>query len=176
MIKPNPAGDYPEIHKNAYVDATAVIIGRVKIGKNVFVGPLAVVRADEPGSRIIIRDNCNVQDRVIMHALAGTSVEVGERTSLSHGCIVHGPCRIGKDCFIGFGSVVFHSKIGNGGCVNHLAVIEDASIPAGRFVLSKALINTKQDAQNLNPTKKNTNIFMKEVVKVNLSLVKGYTK
>jgi carbonic anhydrase/acetyltransferase-like protein (isoleucine patch superfamily) len=31
-----------------------VVIGKVKIGKNVFIGPVAVIRADEPRSSIII--------------------------------------------------------------------------------------------------------------------------
>lgn len=174
MIRHNPQGEYPEIHSTSYIDPTAVIIGKVKIGRNVFVGPRAVIRADEPKSQIIISDNCNIQDRVIMHALAGTRVEVRERTSLSHGCIVHGPCKIGKNCFIGFGSVVFRSKIGNGVCIKHLVVIENASIPAGKTALSRALINSKKGAENLNSVSKNTNVFMKKVVETNLNLVKGY--
>ena len=105
-IRPNPQGDYPKIDKTAYIDPSAVIIGKVTIGRNVFVAPGAVIRADEPESFIRIGDNCNIQDRVVAHALANTSVIIGRNTSLSHGCIVHGPCVIGKGCFIGFGSVI----------------------------------------------------------------------
>lgn len=173
-IRCNPKGEYPEIHSTSYVDPAAVIIGRVRIGKNVYVGPRAVIRADELKSRIIINDNCNVQDRVTMHALAGTRVEVRERTSLSHGCIVHGPCSIGKDCFIGFGSVVFNSKIGNGVCVKYLVVIEDVSISAGRIVPSGAVINCKKDAGRLDLAGKDAKVFMKKVVRTNLDLTKGY--
>lgn len=38
MIRNNPRGDKPQIHKTAYIDPTAVIIGNIKIGRNVFVG------------------------------------------------------------------------------------------------------------------------------------------
>ncbi|MBU0952022.1 MAG: hypothetical protein KKH91_04250 [Elusimicrobia bacterium] len=86
------------MHISAFVHPTAVIIGNVKIGKQVFVGPDAVIRADEPKSSIFIGANCNVQDRVIVHALQNTSVYVDNNSSLSHGCIVHGPCKIGKKC------------------------------------------------------------------------------
>ncbi|MEE4602286.1 MAG: hypothetical protein V2J65_13480, partial [Desulfobacteraceae bacterium] len=48
-IRPNLAGDYPEIHPSALIDPSAQIIGNVKAGKNVFIGPLAVIRADERG-------------------------------------------------------------------------------------------------------------------------------
>ena len=80
-VKVQPQGDYPQVNNTAYIDPGAIIIGKVKIGKNVFVGPGAVTRADEPGSWITIKDNCNIQDRVIIHALEGTSVLIGENTS-----------------------------------------------------------------------------------------------
>ncbi len=47
MIRCNPNGDYPKIDKTTYIDPTATIIGKVKIGKNVFVAPGAVIRADD---------------------------------------------------------------------------------------------------------------------------------
>ncbi len=114
MINRNPQGDYPQIDRSAFIHPTAIIIGNVKIGKKVFVGPGAVIRADEPKSSIFIGDNCNVQDRVVVHALQNSSVYVDDNTSLSHGCIVHGPCKIGKNCFIGFGSVIFNAELGQG--------------------------------------------------------------
>ena len=111
-IRPNPFGDWPEVPPTAYIDPTAQVIGHVKIGQYVFVGPNAVIRADEQDDSghvcpIIVEDECNVQDGVIIHALAGTEVTIGQRTSLAHGAIVHGPCRIDEDSFIGFGAVVF---------------------------------------------------------------------
>jgi len=109
MISWNPDGDRPQVDDSAYIHPTAVIISKVSIGKNVFVGPEAVIRTDEPGSSIIIRDNCNVQDRVIIHALENSSVLVEENASLTHGCIIHGPCKISRNSFVGFGSVVFKS-------------------------------------------------------------------
>ena len=39
MIRKNPNGDYPNIDDTAYIDPSAVIIGKVKIGKNVWIGP-----------------------------------------------------------------------------------------------------------------------------------------
>jgi carbonic anhydrase/acetyltransferase-like protein (isoleucine patch superfamily) len=69
MTKKNSNSDFPEIDNTAYIDSPAVIVGKVKIGKNVFVAPGAVIRGDEPKSSIIIHDNCNVQDRVVIHAL-----------------------------------------------------------------------------------------------------------
>ncbi len=164
----------PQIDNTAHIDPRAVIIGRVKIGKNVFVGPGAVVRADEPGSSITIKDNCNIQDRVIIHALGDTSVLVEENTSLAHGCIIHGPCRIGKGSFVGFGSVVFDADIDKGVCIKHLVVVEGVSVLPERIIESHSLINCEDDVRELKYTDKKYKNFMAKVVEVNLSLTKEY--
>lgn len=100
-VRPNPRGDWPQVDPTAYVDRTAQIIGLVQIGPRVFIGPNVVIRADEVDNNgevkpIVVEAECNVQDGVIIHALAGTSVRIGSRTSLTHGSIVHGPCILGE--------------------------------------------------------------------------------
>lgn len=173
-MRSNPYGDYPNIDKTAFVDPSAVIIGKIKIGKNVFVAPCAVIRADEPASSIVIGDHCNVQDRVIIHALGNSAVIIGENTSLAHGCIIHGPCKIGKDCFIGFGSVVFKTEIGDGVCIKHLAMIEGVNIFPERLVESGQLVNCEDSVLKLRNVDKKDKNFMDRVIKINLDLVKGY--
>jgi carbonic anhydrase/acetyltransferase-like protein (isoleucine patch superfamily) len=154
MISKNPAGQYPNIDKSAYVDKSARIIGNVKVGKNVFIGPLAVIRADEPDSSIEIGDDCNVQDHVIVHAFTGAKVSVGASSSLSHGSIVHGPCVIGKGCFVGFGAVVVNAILGDNVATRHLTVIENKTVK-GKVQMSE---------------------LAKRVVVANRLLVRGYKK
>jgi len=168
MIRANPQGDLPNIHKTAYIDPSAVVIGKVAIGRNVFVAPCAVIRSDEPGSSISVKENCNIQDRVIIHALANTSVQIEENTSLAHGCIVHGPCKIGRNCFIGFGSVVFDAQIGYGVIIKHLSCVEKIKILSGKVVTSGRLIDNQKDADRLKCVDKNLKDFAKNVDKVNL--------
>ncbi len=176
MLRWNPKGDYPQIHDSAYVDPTAVIIGTVKIGKDVFIGPGAVIRADEPESSITIKNNCNIQDRAIIHALEGSSVLIEENTSLAHGCIIHGPCKISKNCFIGFGSVVFKSEIGEKTLIKHLTVVENANILSDRVIESGQVVTCEDDSRELRYADKKDKTFMEKVVRVNLNLVKGYKR
>lgn len=176
MIKSNPSGDYPQVDKDAYVDESALIIGKVRIGKNVFIAPGAVIRADEHGSSIIIKANCNIQDRVVVHALSKSRVIIDEGASLSHGCIVHGPSKIGKNCFIGFGSVVFRARLGNGVVVKHLAVVEEIKMPQNRLVESHKTIANQEGMKDLGFVDKEIKAFTKMVVKANLRLVKGYKR
>ncbi len=174
MIQRNPYGKYPEIDATAYIHPTAVLIGDIVIGRNVFVGPGAVIRADEQGSSVAIKDNCNIQDGVIIHALENTAVTVEANTSLAHGCIVHGPCRIGNNCFIGFGSVIFKAELGEGTAVKHLSVVEGVSIPPAKLVESMKLIKDESDIGGLKNAGDDIKIFTKRVVEVNTELSKKY--
>ncbi len=174
MNRDNPKGEQVQIDNTAYVHSTAVIMGKVNIGKNVFVGPLAVIRADEPGSSITIKDNSNIQDRVIIHALENTAVLIEENTSLAHGCIVHGPCKIGKECFIGFGSVVFNAEMGEGVIIKHLAVVEGVNILPERVVESSRAVNNEDEIRKLVRVDESLRNFARKVVKMNSYLVKNY--
>ena len=179
-IRPNPNGDWPIVDPTAYIDPTAQIIGNVLIGPEVFIGPNAVVRADESDEKgqvhsIEIGPQCNIQDGVIIHALSGTQVTVGQRTSLSHGCIVHGPCTIGQECFIGFRAVVYNAALENGVFVNAGAIVQGVDLVANAFVPPAAVVLSRQDVTKLvNATSPADCEFMERVLNANLALTKGY--
>jgi len=177
-IRPNPKGDLPEVHRTAYIDPTAQVIGRVRIGPRVFIGPNAVIRADEFDTdgevqAIVVEAECNVQDGVVIHALAGTQVTIGKRTSLAHGAIVHGPCSIGEGCFVGFGAVVFKANVNHGVFIASRAVAEEVDLPANTFVPSFTLISQDRVIQ-LRETNSCQREFMEDVVETNLKLAEGY--
>ncbi len=179
-VRPNPRGDWPQIDPTAYVDPTVQVIGLVQIGPHVFIGPNVVIRADEVDKDgevkpIVVEAECNVQDGVIIHALAGTEVTIGRRTSLAHGAIVHGPCTLAERCFVGFGAVVFKAKIAGGVFIAARAVVQEADVPAKMFVPPCAFIFQDQ----LSPLRQTTageRGFMEEITKANLRLVEGYLK
>ena len=178
-VRPNPAGDWPRIHPTAYVDPSAVVIGNVRIGPRVFVGPCAVIRADDPGPSgsvepIDIAAECNIQDGVIVHALGGRSVLIGPRTSLSHGCIVHGPCRLGAGCFIGFRAVVFDAILGEGVFVGAGAIIQGVDVSGGHLIEPGCCVLRPDEAKTLPETNLSCRAFMLKVLAANQHLVEGY--
>ena len=72
MIRKNPRGDLPVVHESAFVDPTAILCGRVIVAENVFIGPYAVIRADETDAQggiepIHIGAHSNIQDGVVIH-------------------------------------------------------------------------------------------------------------
>lgn len=174
MQLPNPNGQFPKVSNKAWIFDTALIIGNVIIEENVFVGPNTVIRADEPGSSVTIQRNCNVQDNVVIHSLSNSEVKIGNNTSLAHGCIVHGPCKIGENCFVGFGAVVFDCDLGEDTLVLHRAVVRGVEILPHKVVPDGTVITDQKNASLLEDITTNFAEFKKSVVRGNLELVNGY--
>ncbi|MGC0273364.1 gamma carbonic anhydrase family protein [Pseudactinotalea sp. Z1739] len=126
-------GRAPQVHHDAWVAATATLIGEVVLAEaaSVFYG--SVLRAD--GARITIGERSNVQDGCVMHADPGVPVTVGTNVSVGHRAILHG-CTVEDDSLIGMGAVVLNgARIGRGTLVAAGAVVpEGAQIPPGSLV------------------------------------------
>lgn len=60
MLHKNPDGVTPAVSDTPYISESAVIMGNVEINKKVYIAHNATIRADEPGSRIIIGKGCNI--------------------------------------------------------------------------------------------------------------------
>lgn len=179
MVEPNHAGDMPRIATTAYVHASAVLIGNVVVEDRVFIGPNAVIRADEPGpdgkvGTIVVEQEANVQDGVVIHALGGTDVRIGQGSSLAHAAVVHGPCDVGGDCFLGFNSVVFKASLAGGVIVMHQAMVEGVTIPRGKFVPSMTAVRNEEDVLRLGPAPPELSGFAREVRRINVFLAEAW--
>ena len=181
-VRRNPQGDWPQVDPSAYIDPAARLIGNVRIGPRVYVGPNAIIRADEtdgssPVAPIEIGPECNVQDGVIIHALGGTRVTVGRRSSLAHGCIVHGPCVLGEGCFVGFGAKVFDATVadavfvGTGAIVQAVELAPKSFVPAGASVLCREHV-----IELVSTTSAEDRAFMEKVIAANVALAQGYIR
>ncbi len=180
-IRPNPTGDLPEVDPTAFVDPAAQVIGKVKIGPRVYVGPGAVIRADEPDKKgkvspIILHDDCSIQDGVIIHALEGSIVEIGKRAFISHGCIVHGPCTIGDDCFLGFRVLIFSSVLEQEVWVGTGATILEATIDSHTRVPAGFLVHSHDQADHMRAISQHHEQFRKDSVATSMALREAYLK
>ncbi len=176
----NPNGDMPQVDASAYIDPSARLIGNVVVGANVYVGPYAVIRADEVDADGVVKpisigDESNVQDGVIIHAVGGTEVKIGRGCSLAHGCVVHGPCILGDGCFVGFKAVVYDCVLGDGVFVGTSAVVQGVELGAGSLVgAAMAILSGEDVAESVKTTGQKEIQFMQRIVNANLALVKGY--
>lgn len=179
MIRKNPTGHLPVIDQTAYIDQTAIICGKVIIEANVFVGPYAVIRADEVDENgemqpIIISENSNIQDGVVIHSKAGAQVTIGKNSSIAHRSIIHGPCVIGNHVFVGFNSVLFNCKVGDHSAVRHNAVVDGRDLPKSFYVPAMSYINARTDLSQYPPIDISISEFSESVVSTNIELVQGY--
>jgi carbonic anhydrase/acetyltransferase-like protein (isoleucine patch superfamily) len=177
----NSNGHYPEVAATAFVHHTATLIGRVCVGDGAFIGPHAVIRADEAGpdgnvQPIIIGECANVQDGVVIHALGGTAVFIGPNTSIAHSAVIHGPCKIGAGCFVGFNSVVFQATLGDGVVVMHLAVVENAVVTNNLLIPSMTAVRCNENVRNLKRVTPDVVAFVKKVSTANELLAKNALK
>lgn len=181
MLRRNPSGDLPQVHESAYVDQTAILCGKVIVHENVFIGPYAVIRADEVDADggmgpIIIHAHSNIQDGVVIHSKSGGTVTIGERTSIAHRAIVHGPCTVGHDVFIGFNSVLFNCVIGDGCVVRYNAVVDGCNLPPGFYVPSTLRIGQQTNLEELPRVSAQASEFSESVARTNNELVQAYKK
>jgi phenylacetic acid degradation protein len=136
-------GFKPVISPQAYVHDSAVIIGNVIIGEEVYIGPGAVVRGD--WGEIEIKKGANVQENCVIHMFPGVSIVLEEGAHIGHGAIIHG-ANIGENCLIGMNAVIMdRSQIGAGSIVGALAFVKaDSIIPQRSLVVGNPAKIIKQ--------------------------------
>jgi phenylacetic acid degradation protein/carnitine operon protein CaiE len=114
----------PVVDPSSFVHPQATVIGNVIIGKDVYIGPGAVLRGD--WGLILVGDGCNIQENCTIHMFPGTTVSLDKGAHVGHGAIIHG-ATLGKNCLIGMNAVLMDDAI----------IGEESIIGALSFVPSK---------------------------------------
>lgn len=127
-------GMRPSIHPTAFVHQTAIVIGNVQIGRNVYIGPGAAIRGD--WGRIVIEDGCNVQENCTIHMFPGTTVWLHSGAHVGHGAVIHGATLM-RNCLIGMNAVVMDdAEVGEECIVGALCFVPaEMKIPARKIVV-----------------------------------------
>jgi carbonic anhydrase/acetyltransferase-like protein (isoleucine patch superfamily) len=180
-IRPNLIGDYPQIHPSALIDPSAQIIGNIIVEKNVFVAPLALIRADERGpdgsvAPIVIGEEVNIQDGAIIHSHGGATVTIGARTSVAHGVAIHGPCTIGENCFLAMRCSLYSAILANEVWVGMGALVMRATIDPYTYIAAGSVIRSRPDAWGLRLISNKEKQYMKDVLEATNRLREDYLK
>lgn len=178
-IRPNLVGDRPQIHPDSLIDPSAQIIGNVIIEKDVFVGPLSVIRADERGPDgkvrpILIGEEVDIQDGVIIHSHGGTSVTIGARSAISHGVTIHGPCTIGEECFLAVRATVIRANLEDHVWVGMAAAVQRATLEQFTYVPAGAIVRSRHDLGVVRIVSDSERQYMLEVRDASTQLRKDY--
>jgi carbonic anhydrase/acetyltransferase-like protein (isoleucine patch superfamily) len=123
-------GISPTIASDAFVAATATIIGDVTVESGASVWYGAVLRGDD--GPIVIRANANVQDGSVLHCPPGVTTEIGPGATVAHQCVVHGAV-LEENALVGNGCVVLDgARIGAGSMVAAFSLVSPGTvIPPG---------------------------------------------
>ena len=111
----------PQIHAEAWVAETAVVIGNVQLEAGASLWPTAVARGDV--SSIVVGEGSNVQDGAVLHGDPDQPVTIGADVTIGHRAVVHG-ATLKDGCLIGIGAIV----------LNGVTVGEEALVAAGSVV------------------------------------------
>ena len=126
-------GITPVVDPSSFIHPQANVTGDVVIGKNVYVGPGAVIRGDF--GKVIIKDGANVQENCTIHMFPDIIVTINEGAHLGHGCIVHG-ATIGYNSMIGMNAVILDDAIIGDECiVGALTLVNSEMVVPNRKVI-----------------------------------------
>ena len=123
----------PTISPSAWIAPNATVLFDVTIGDHTSVWYNVVMRGD--ADRIVIGNECNIQDLSMVHVDTGVPCILGNRVSVGHGAIVHG-CTVGQGALIGMGAIVLNGAVIGAGAV----VGAGALIPEGMVVEPEMLV------------------------------------
>jgi len=117
-----------------YVAHDATLVGDITLHNNVNVWFKVVIRAEN--DRIVIGEDCNIQDASVLHVDPGFPMTLEPRVSIGHKVMLHG-CTIGEGTLIGINSVILNgARIGRGSLIGaNTLVAEGKEIPDGVLVI-----------------------------------------
>lgn len=125
----------PQIHPDAWIAPTAVLIGRVVVeaGASIWFG--AVLRGDN--EEIRIGPGSNVQENAVLHTDMGYPLTIGANCTVGHKAMLHG-CVIGEQTLIGMSATILNGAqigkeclIGAASLVTEGKVVADGSLVMG---------------------------------------------
>lgn len=124
----NYQGHSPELGNKVYIDAMALVIGRVSLGDDVSIWPMSVARGDV--NRIEIGARTNIQDACVLHVThdgpytaGGIPLIIGADVTVGHRVTLHA-CTVGDRCLIGMSATVMDGAV----------IEEDVLLAAGSLV------------------------------------------
>lgn len=128
-------GISPEIAESAWVDESAVVIGKCRLAEDVGIWPNATLRGDV--NDITIGARSNIQDGAVVHTTheseisKGSKCIVGQDVTVGHNAVLHG-CIIEDECLIGMGAVVLDNAV----VQKHVLVGANSLVPPGKLLES----------------------------------------
>ncbi len=153
-------GSTPLIHPSAFIDPSAVVIGKVAIASEASVWPGVVIRGDV--NNIAIGVMSNIQDSSVIHVehqsaqnpCNGATI-IGDYVTIGHKVLLHG-CTIHDETLIGMGSIVLDGVV----IQKHVLLGAGSLVPPGK-VLQSGYLYLGSPAKKIRPLTQEEIYFFK---------------
>jgi len=156
----------PSVDAEAWLAASADVIGRVEIGAESSVWYQAVLRGDI--NFIKVGERSNIQDHTTVHNSAGAPCVIGDDVTIGHHVILHG-CEIQNGCLVGMGSTVMDHAVLEEGCF----LAAGSLVPEGK-VLRGGYLYAGSPARERRELSQEEKTFLQQSAKNYASLAKGH--
>ena len=122
----------PQVHPDAYIAPTAVLIGDVHIAAGASVWFGAVLRGDE--APITVGEGANIQDNVVVHCAENLPTTIEPNATVGHSAQLEG-CVVEQGALVGMGATMLQrSRLGKGSMLAAGAVLQEGEhIPPGQM-------------------------------------------
>lgn len=138
----------PKIGKQVYIDPSAQVIGRVKIGDYSSIWPNCVLRGDI--NQILVGKYTNIQDLSLLHVETNRACKIGNYVTVGHQVTLHA-CTVKDQALVGIGSIVLDGAVigegtilGAGSLVTHDQKLKPHSLYFGRPAKFVRSLSTKE--------------------------------
>lgn len=177
----------PDIHPTAAI-RNSQLLGNVIVSENVHIVN-AVLRADE-GTPFFVGAGSNIQDFAVLHGYVTQeknapisdnlifvegkgyySIYIGEKVTVAHGALIHGPAAIGNNTFVGFKATVDAASIGANVEIGAHSYIKKVVIPDNVAIMPNAVITKQEDVSKYVTSTVGINT---RIVDVNLEMAQAY--
>ena len=157
-------GVMPVIHPSAFIAPMATIIGNVTIGPEASIWFGCTLRADM--SSIEIGARTNIQDGCVLHVGWGEKgrLVIGPNVLVGHMCLIHS-CHIGEGAFIGMSSTIMDT-----------AAVEPFAMLAGGSLLTPGKVVPSGEMWGGRPARKVRDIDLSKVVTDGVDPVQHYAE
>lgn len=152
-------GIYPTVSESAWVDSSAVVIGKCVLDEDASIWPNVTLRGDV--NNITVGARSNIQDGAVLHTThdseltKGSQCIVGEDVTIGHNVVLHG-CTIESECLIGMGAVVLDHAV-----VERQVLVGANSLVPSRKILESGYLYLGSPVKQIRPLTEKERAFFK---------------
>ncbi|NQT79710.1 MAG: gamma carbonic anhydrase family protein [Candidatus Aminicenantes bacterium] len=123
-------GQKPKVDEGTFIAESALIIGDVQIGKDVYIGHGVILRGDY--GTVVVGEGTAIEEGVIVHARPNDRTIFGNHVTVGHGAMIHN-ARIKDYAVIGMRATISdYSVVGEWTIIGEMGLVKNnQNVPDG---------------------------------------------